>query len=227
MSKKKIATLVTILVLSIAVAVPSIVSAAETDTSTRPGSITTYFKELIQGLVDNGKLSQSDADATLSSLDAKVAQFKANRPDKANGRIGIGPAGNLNRAEVATILGLTEDQLKEQLSTDTTLWKIAADAGKLDALKTAIIEKAQTGLAERVTEGRMTQEDADAALAELKEKVAAITADSEDQALGFLGGHGGPGRNGDFGGRTKGDRSKTPGSVTEGSTDTTTTAPSA
>jgi len=189
MSKKRIATLITILILSVAVAVPSIVSAAESTASTRPGSITAYFKELLQGLVDSGKLSQTDADATLSSLDERIAEMKENRPEKSDVRMGVGRLGNLDTTEVATVLGLTEDQLKEQLAAGTTLWKIAGDAGKLDALKTAIIEKAQTRLAEWVTDGRMTQQEADESLSALKEKVAAITADTTETEPGDLVGH--------------------------------------
>ncbi len=208
MSKKKIVTLITILVLSIAVAVPSIVSAAETTSSARPGSITAYFQELIQGLVDSGKLSQTDADATLASLDMKIAELKANRPERSD-QVRF-YAGGLDLAEVASILGITEDQLKEQLSVDTTLWKIASQNGKLDALKEAIVEKAQSTLAKQVAYGKMTSEEADAALAELKGKVAAITADSEDAAIGFFGGHsgkGGRGHHSDLNGRIRGDRS--------------------
>ena len=189
MSKKRIATLITILVLSVAVAVPSIVSAAESTASTRPGSITSYFKELLQGLVDSGKLSQTDADATLNSLDEKIAEMKENRPEKSDGRFGVGRVGNLDLTEVASVIGLTEDQLKEQLAAGATLWKIAGNAGKLDALKTAIIEKAQARLGEWVTDGRMTQQEADESLSALKEKVAAITADTTETDSGDLVGH--------------------------------------
>lgn len=194
MKKKHIATVVTLLILSIAVAVPTIVSAAGSTATSRPGSLTATFKELIQGLVDTGKLAQADADATLTALDAKVAELKANRPDKA----GIGRLGGLDLSEVATILGITEDQLKEKLTADTTLWKIASEAGKLDALKSAIVTQAEARLKEQVTAGRLTQAEADSQLAALKEKVAAITADTTDANLGVgfadgRKGRGGPG----------------------------------
>lgn len=180
MKKKHIATVVTLLILSVAVAVPTIVSAAGSTATSRPGSLTATFKELIQGLVDTGKLAQADADATLTALDAKAAELKANRPDKA----GIGRLGGLDLSEVATLLGLTEDQLKEKLTADTTLWKIASEAGKLDALKSAIVARAETRLKEQVTAGRLTQAEADTQLASLKDKVAAITADTTDADLG-------------------------------------------
>jgi len=199
MKKKHIAIVVTLLILSVAVAVPTIVSAAGSTATSRPGSLTATFKELIQGLVDTGKLAQADADATLTALDAKAAELKANRPDKA----GFGRLGGLDLSEVATILGLTEDQLKEKLTTDTTLWKIASEAGKLDALKSAIVTQAEARLKEQVTAGRLTQTEADTQLTTLKEKVAAITADTTYADLGLAFADGRKGRGG-AGGRMAG-----------------------
>lgn len=200
--KKKIAIVLTLLVLSVAIAVPSIVSAAESAGTTRSGSMVTYFKSLIQGLVDDKKLAQADAAAVISELDAKAAELEANRPEKGS-RLSDGRMSGLDMAEVASVIGVTEDQLKEKMTAGSTLWKIAADAGKLDALKAAIIAKTREKLAAQVTDGKLTQAQADERLAALKTKVEAITADSTQNDLGaFGGGRGGRGGHGQRGEKT-------------------------
>lgn len=185
--KKKGAIILTILALSVAIAIPAVVSAAGITTD-RPSALLTYCQELIQGLVDGGKLAQADADTAIGALDTKAAEIESNR-DKQKGLNSAGHLGGLSQAAIASIIGVSEDKIESQLADGVTIWKIASDAGKLDALKTAILDQAKKQLADLVTNGKLTQTESYTQLAELQTKVEALTADSTQSDLAFLGGH--------------------------------------
>lgn len=201
--KKKIAIIMTLLILSIAIAVPAIVSADTTAISDRSGGLLAYCQQLIEQLVADKKLDRADADAVIADLTAKEAEWQAGRPAR-----GMNPKvlGGVSASELATLLGITEEDLTAQLTDGKTLWQIADNAGKLDELKAAIIKKADDRLAEQVTAGDLTADEAKTRLDEFTAKVEAITADSDDHVLGFIGRDGGRGEraNGNGNGRADG-----------------------
>lgn len=195
--KKKVVIVSTILVLVIALAVPMLVSAAAstTDTARGPAALLDYCKGLIQQLVTDKKLSQSDADSVMASLESKQAELQANH----RGAMGhIGRLGGLSLSELATTLGLSETDLQAKLQAGTTLWKVAADAGKLDALKTALIKQVTLQLDAMVQAGRLTADESKTRLADWTARINAITADSTGRDLPFFGkgGRGGRGMHG-------------------------------
>jgi hypothetical protein len=196
--KKKIAIIMAILVLTVALAVPMMVSAATSTTAKGPAALLTYCKELVQKLVTDKKLAQADADGVIAALTAKEAAIAADRPAK-----GARPESlsRLTTSELAAVIGITEADLQTKMTAGSTIWKIAADAGKLDALKTALIKKVTDQLAAQVTAGSLTAEQSKVKLADYTAKIQAITADSDAHALAFMGlgerggkgGHRGPG----------------------------------
>ena len=204
--RKKIVIVSTILVLIVALAVPMIVSAAANPTGTvrGPAALLDYCKGLIQQLVTDKKLSQGDADSVIASLESKQAELQANRQGEAR----IGKLGGLTFSELAATIGLSETDLQTKLQAGTTIWKIAADAGKLDALKAALIKKVTEQLDAMVQAGRLTADESKTRLTDLTAKINAITADSTQRGLPFfgmggMGGRGGRGMHdgvGDWGG---------------------------
>ena len=188
--KKKIAIIMTLLILSIAIAVPAIVSADTTDIADRPGGLLAYCQQLIEQLVTDKKLARADADDVIADLTAKEAEWQAGRPAR-----GMNPKAlaGMAASDVATLLGITEEDLTTQLTEGKTLWQIADSAGKLDELKAAMIKKADDRLTEQVTAGDLTADEAKTRLDEFTAKVEAITADSDDHVLGFIGRDGGRG----------------------------------
>lgn len=182
--KKKITIIMTLLILSIAIAVPAIVSADTTTVADRPDSLLAYCQQLIEQLVADKKLDQADADAVIADLTAKEAEWQADRPAR-----GMNPNAfaGMAASDLAALLGITEEDLTTQLTEGKTLWQIADAAGKLDELKAAIIKQADDRLAEQVTAGDLTAEEAKTRLDEFTAKVEAITADSDDHALGYFG----------------------------------------
>ncbi len=70
----------------------------------------------------------------------------------------------------AELTGRTiEDVRAERLESGNTYGKMAIDAGKSNEFKSQMLENKKAVLRERVTEGRLTQEEADEILAALEE----------------------------------------------------------
>jgi lambda repressor-like predicted transcriptional regulator len=141
----------------LAVAVPAVAAAEDTDgTST---SVVDRIKDALSGLVDDGSITQEQADEVATTLDG--AGF---------GRHGHGGWFGLETA--AETLGMTEDELRTALDAEgATLAKIAEEKGvAVDRLVDALVTAKQERIAEAVEEG-MPQEVADERLADLEERV--------------------------------------------------------
>ena len=79
-----------------------------------------------------------------------------------------GPGFGVDQAGVASFLGIDAATLRTELETKS-LATVATENGKtVDELKSFLTSEAQTKLADAVTAGKMTQEQADAALAALQ-----------------------------------------------------------
>ncbi|MGE0599530.1 MAG: hypothetical protein AB7J35_06195 [Dehalococcoidia bacterium] len=82
-----------------------------------------------------------------------------------------GPGFGMGQADVAGFLGIDEATLMTELQTKS-LATIATEHGKtVDELKTFLTSSAQAKLADAVAAGKLTQEQADAALAELSARL--------------------------------------------------------
>ena len=158
----------------LAVAVPAVAAAEDTDgTST---SVVDRIKDALSGLVDDGSITQEQADEVATTLDG--AGF---------GRHGHGGWFGLETA--AETLGMTEDELRTALDAEgATLARIAEEKGvAIDRLVDALVTEKQERIAEAVEEG-MPQDVADERLADLEERVTEwVNATHED---GWWGGRG-------------------------------------
>ncbi|WP_432492324.1 hypothetical protein [Kineococcus auxinigenes] len=196
-------------------------SAATTGTSATSGSGVAdrlqSIKDALAGLVGDGTITQEQADTVAETLNSSDAL----RGGGGHGGFGGGRALDLDAA--AEALSLSTDELRTALQADgATLASVAADQGVeeqvlVDALVAAGEDRVQQG----VTDGRLTQEQADERIAELPERVAA-TIDREFGA-GPGGGRGGGPRDGSADGSdvsgSSSSGSDSSGSATSGGTD--------
>ncbi len=154
-----------------------------------PTGLVAALRSALDGLVGDGTISDEQADAVAGTL----AESDALRHGHHGGR-GLGRLVDLEVA--ASTLGLSTDELRTALAADgATLASVAADQDVetrelVDALVAAATERVEQG----VTDGRLTRDEADAKLAELPERVAAVVEEELRFGRG-RGGHG-PGRDG-------------------------------
>ena len=170
------------------------VSYAATGDSTALDARLTSLKEALTGLVSDGSITQAQADEVATTLaEARVGD-------------GHGPhGGRVDLAAAAEALGITEDALRTAAEEGTTLAELAEQEGvSTDTLVDALVEARQTSLAEAVTEGRLTQAEADEKAADREARVT----ESLDDPIGR--GHGGGMRDGHAGGDADADASTTP-----------------
>ncbi len=127
--------------------------------------------------VADGKLTQEQADAIEQRLGENVdALIDGTRPAFAGHRFGGFPGlPGLGEAKekLAEFLGITEEQLRDELAADdATLASVAGAHGKSrDELKSFIETEAKTALDEAVASGALTQDRADDILGGLTERL--------------------------------------------------------
>jgi polyhydroxyalkanoate synthesis regulator phasin len=159
----------------VAVAVPVL---ADTDGET---SVVDRIKSALSGLVDDGSLTQEQADEVATTLsDAGLGHGGHHGGD----RIGLETA--------ADALGLTEAELRTALEPDgTSLADVAQDQGvDVGTLVDALVQAQQDRIAQAVEDGRLTQAEADERLADLEARVTERV-NSDDLIRGHHG-RGGP-----------------------------------
>lgn len=110
-----------------------------------------------------GTITQAQADAMKARIASGEVGLGGAGKGSPGGRHG-GPGGHLTDA--AAYLGLTEAKLLEQLQGGKTLAQVATTQGKTtDGLKAALLASEKKELAQAVTDGKLTQAQADAMLA--------------------------------------------------------------
>ncbi|HEV8296271.1 MAG TPA: hypothetical protein VGQ20_03210 [Acidimicrobiales bacterium] len=152
--------------------VPSIASAQDattTDGSTDSSSTATdqtpsWLTDVLQGLVDDGTLTQAQADA----VGERIA---AARP-VGEGRHG---GGHAKLDVVATAIGIDESALRDALDSGQTIAEVAA-ANNVDiqVVIDALVADLDTRLADDVADGRLTQDQADARKADAVDRLTAL-----------------------------------------------------
>jgi hypothetical protein len=151
-----------------------VTAAGATEAEVIAAARTTLEERLTQAVTD-GWLTQDQADARLAGFDADAPtwmtsvdlRFGRGGPGGGfghGGPRGAGPGGLIEAA--VTVTGLTRDEIHTDLKAGQTLSQIVTEAGATDA---EVIAAARTTLEERltqaVTDGRLTQDQADQRLA--------------------------------------------------------------
>jgi len=136
-------------------------------------AIVTEIKTHIANEVTSGEITQSQADTKLADVTTKVTEMvNTVRPARGEGMRG-GPEGpGKNVAAIASVLKLTEAELKTQVQSGKTLAQIATAQGvDVKLVVDAIVTEIKTHIANEVTSGEITQSQADTKLADETTKV--------------------------------------------------------
>ncbi len=178
---------------AVAIAGPTVAGAAEsaaTGTVSRIGSV-------LSGLVSDGTINQTQADAVQKALDAARPQGMGERRK---------PGAMPGIEAVASVLGMTADEVRTALQSGQSLAQIAAAKGvSTQAVVDAIVADLKTHLAEEVTSGEHTQAEADQRLSKATELITAAVNGQMPFGPGGTGGRGhGRGHGGPFGQRGEG-----------------------
>ena len=136
-------------------------------------AIVADMKSHIADEVKSGEITQAQADTKLADVTAKATERVNNvRPARGEGMRG-GPKGpGKNVAAIASVLKLTEAELKTQVESGKTLAQIATTQGvDVKLVVDAIVTDMKSHIAEEVASGELTQAQADAKLADATTKV--------------------------------------------------------
>lgn len=123
--------------------------------------------EALQPLIDDGTITQAQADAVLAALE----QARPQGMGPGGGPRGRGPG--LEAA--ATAIGIDASALPTELESGKTIAEVAADNGVgVQTVVDAIVADIRSHLAEAVENGRLTQAEADERTADAEERATAM-----------------------------------------------------
>ncbi|NNF69184.1 MAG: hypothetical protein HKN01_05380 [Acidimicrobiia bacterium] len=172
------------------IAAPGSAGAQENDEAVSEPIFSTVA-DVIQGLVDDGTLTQEQGDAVSGALEQHRTEVREQRELRHEEK----RAEHEARLQgIADMIGVTTDELTTQLREGTTLAEIAGD--QIDELRTYLIDEANAHIDEKVAEGRIDAERAEELKAEVEERV--------DAHLNGERGFGDRGRRGHHGGHHRG-----------------------
>jgi ribosomal protein S20 len=122
--------------------------------------------------VSDGKLTQAQADERKANLTERITALVNRTPPADGDRPGPGPGRDGDHPRLATVagvLGISESDLRTQLESGKTLAAIAGD--KTGAVVDALVKEAQAHLDQAVTDGKITQAQADERKANLQARI--------------------------------------------------------
>jgi len=168
-------------------------------------------KEKLDQAVADGRMDQERADEMLARLQENISDLLTKTFPMFDGDMGPGHRGSRGDfggfgagiEDIATILGMTADELRTALADGKTLADLAGEKNiSLDELEASILDLAKENLDQAVADGRMDQERADEMLARLQENISDLLTKTFPAFEGGMGpgGRGGPGGWGGRGG---------------------------
>ncbi|MEM9610761.1 MAG: hypothetical protein AAGA99_25345 [Actinomycetota bacterium] len=173
--------------------VPAIAGAQEDDdTTTTETESESSRTSVLDELVEEGVITSDQADIIRE------------RFEEARGERGFrGHRGGFSHGSetVTDLLGLTQEELREELAAGQTLAEVAEAQGvSVETLVDALVADAAEHLDEHVADGDLTEEEAAERLEELEERITdRVNGEAPERGEGF-GRRGGFGRFGGFGG---------------------------
>jgi hypothetical protein len=135
------------------------------DTAPDPGA---RLRQALQPLVDDGTITAAQADAVATQL----AESFPGRGGHGRGHHGPGGGPAFDGEVLAGLLGIDVATLRTELQSGSTIAEIASAHGvDVQTVIDALVAEAKSHLDLSVSNGRLTQEEADAKLAELTERI--------------------------------------------------------
>jgi uncharacterized protein (DUF433 family) len=173
-------------------------------------AILNSIKEKLDELVADGKMTQERADAILERISEHIGDMLAgeHRMGPRQGGPRHGGRGAMMRVGqemlkvVAQTLGMEVDDLMAELRDGKTIADVAAEQGvSLDDIEAAILASIEAKLDQLVSDGKLTQEQADQILERVAEHIGdMLTKPLPHPGRGQPGRRGGCGGHGDVGG---------------------------
>lgn len=158
---------------------PTDPTATSTDPSTpapataeeRQAARVAKITEVLKTLVDDGTLTQAQADKVAQTLAASLPDRGPGGPG-GRGHGGPGHRGFQNLEVAATAIGITADELRTEVIGGKTIAQVAEANGKTaQNVIDALVADAKTKLDARVADGTITQAEADTRLTEITERI--------------------------------------------------------
>ena len=176
------------------IAVPSLSGAQSADSSSTAATApanrpdpAARMGEILKPLVDAGTITQSQADAVIAALVAGM-------PERGN----HGGRGGPGLEIAAQALGMSADELHTALDGGQTMAQVAEAKGvNIQVVIDALVAERTNQINDEVASGELTQEQADAKLAELSQRVTDMVNTPRPEG-GDRGGKGGHGHKGAF-----------------------------
>ncbi len=181
---------------------PHLVGAAQTDTSTTDTTATTgatgttpstdakpsrtdRLNEVLQPLVDDGTITAAQRDAVVAALDAAAPVGDGHRGPGGPGGPGLGFGGRVALDAVAKAIGIDEATLRTELQ-GSTIAAVAANHGvDVQTVIDALVADADTRIDQAVTDGKLTQSEADTIKSQLTDKITtAVNRELPDRPFG-------------------------------------------
>lgn len=161
--------------------------------------------ERIDAAVESGRLDEAEADEKRAELDERIDDMINADPSEFQGRRGHGNRGGHGKGGfgsevVQETLGLTSEEIRAGLQEGKTLSDLAEEQGvSVDDLAAAMVDAASERIDAAVEEGKIDEDRAEAAKAELEERIDGVLSGEMSEREGRRGhrGHRGGDRGGD------------------------------
>lgn len=162
-------------------------------------ALTAQMQSHITDHLAAGDITQEQADARLASVDERVddllnGTLPLGKHRGAFGRAGDGMRGFGGRLAMSStlpdLLGIDAGELRSQLQAGSTIAKIAeANGVSVDDVINGLVDEASARLGTAVTDGKISQEQADEALTKMTERITDMVNGEAPIGRGGFGGH--------------------------------------
>ncbi|MCL6478393.1 MAG: YckD family protein [Peptococcaceae bacterium] len=128
-------------------------------------------KQMLDEAVQQGRMTQEQADKIAAAAKDNPGWFGSFFGKKHGGKPGFKEGGRFSD-EMAEALGLTPEQLKSELQSGKKLQQIITDQGLTEEqFRQKMFELKKEAIAEKVSEGKLTQEQADKMIQRMEQRL--------------------------------------------------------